>query len=493
MYTKYLICITFCLTYTLSMYCQLDNPQSINRNRFSKEIPFSIKDYKELGDHRSDTVWVPQRLVRYNWNGTELAINPIYHIFRYANPYEISSIVTMDSYTDDSLLLYCYEYDESYNTICELYKTYNNTNSDWVNDFKLFHEYDDFGCRARTLVQAWEKEISKWRDSLVNVVVYVDTNEPIEYYIEEYLNKEWVKSYGYQWVYSYTPEQYVYEVNCFQYNTETMEHENSSRADFILNDDGSWYESTWQEWDKSEEAWINVIKYTDVAWKLYNRYPNNYKNLTEHRVFHWWIGDDWYTYRKDDWEYPTSELDDINMKAWAWSETINDWYLCNRYKSRHYPNNMKRRYTDSIKNGVNEQWLQVYDDSARWYFYKGALEEMYRVNYDTARNEWLPAARMVYSDFVPFVDSTGIGENEIQENSLMIVPNPANNSIDIINENLIDRVSIFDINGKLLIEKEKQKNTPRIRVSISTLTKGIYIVNATTVEGKLFSDKLIVN
>jgi len=488
----FLVVLSF--AYLAPLIAQKSNLGSINKNQLGKAPIFSLKDYKINCDTKSDTTWLPQRQDRYRWNGEELAKIDTYELLFYNSPDELATLIIVDSNTDDSLLMASYGYDEHSRVSSEVYRTYNSSKPGWDIEYKALHSYDSFGSRSKTLIQGWDGETASWHDSIADVVINVDTNEAIEYYIEEYINEEWMTIFGYQWVYNYTPERHIDSQCNFILDAETGEYVNDVRAHYLLNVDGSWYEAEWQVWDKEAGEWNNTQKYSDVVWEVFNKYPQNYKNKVKSRFFEWWIGDDWFTYLRDNWEFPTPGLDDVNMEAFSFSEEANQWYRSRIYTARHYPNNWKRRYTDSIKNGINEPWLLNYDDSVRWYFYKGALEEMYRVNYDTARKEWLPAARMVYSDFTYFVDDTGLEENTGQKDTgLTIIPNPSKNNIEIINKHQFEIISVFDGNGKLLINVEKQENIPRIKIDISKLAKGTYFVKAINTEKRAYTDKLIVN
>lgn len=493
MKTKIYMSIFLGFVVSMPLFSQNFNPKTINKNQLIPKQAFSLQDYKLQSEMRSDTIWLPRRQDIYLWNGEELEMEPFYHLLFYESPDELTTLITMDSFTDDSLLMANYEYDEQSRAISEVYNIYDTVNMGWKIDYKAIRTYDEFGCVNRTLVQAWDTETGIWHDSIAEVIIWVDTNEPIDRIIEEYINHEWVKLFGYQWVYYYTPEQYVYEQYNYKWDTETEEYVYDVRAEFSLNDDGSWYESVWYKWDDNSEEWIYIQKYTELEWAYYNKYPNNYKNKLTHRVIHWWTGDEWYAYLKDDWEYPSPDLDDKTRHAYYWDDESEQWYLSNYYTSRHYTYGWKKRYTDSLRNSIHEEMKLNYDDSCRWYFYKEALEEMFRVSYDTAQAEWLPAARLLYSDFIPFVDNTAIDDIEPQEEKLKIIPNPSKNLVEIENNHHISEVSLFDSKGICVLHFTEQLHNPKITIDVSGLPAGIYIIKAATKENRLITDKLIVN
>jgi len=427
------------------------------------------------------------------WDGYELAKSPMYELLTYNSPDELAKLIILNSNTDDSLLMTNYEYNEQSQSVCEIFRVYDTINMKWKFDYKVLKSWDEFGCVCRNLIQAWDGQNETWHDSIADVTINVDTNENIEYYIEEYIDQEWKKIYGYQWNYYYTPEQHVYEQMNYLLNTQTGEYEYDVRAEFSLNDDGSYYESVWFRWDKDTVDWVYSLKYTDLTWNVHNKYPNNYKNKVAHRVIHWWTGVDWFTYYKDDWEYPGPVPEDMDMRGYSMDIESEQWYLSDDFTGRNYQYGYKRRYTFYIRDNIHEDMKLFYDDSCKWYFHKGALEEMYRESYDTAMVAWRPAARLLYSDFVPFVDNTSIDDIKPQEEKLKIIPNPSKNLVEIENKHLISELSLFDGKGMQVLHLVKQQNNPKIIIDVSQLPKGIYILKVLTKEKGVITDKLIVN
>jgi len=483
--------LIFMGTFT-ALHCQDLSPTSIDRNRLSPKPAFSLQDYKQDCDLRSDTIWLPRRQDVYLWDGHQLAHSSMYELLTYNNPDELSRLLILDFNTDDSLLMLDYEYDELSRPVSETYWIYDAANAKWLIDYKAIKTYDEFSCVNRILIQAWDTENLYWHDSIAEVNVYVDTNEAIDYYVEEYINKEWKRIFGYQWVYSYTPEEYVIGQCNYMLSTASGEYEYDVRADFALNDDGSYNESIWYFWDKDAEEWVNLQKYSDMEWIVHNKYPNNYKNKPAHRLLIWWTGHEWFEYYKDDWEFFGQKQLDGNMHGYSMDIESGQWYLSHNFTGRHYPYDLKRRYTYYLKDSINMEMQLFFDDSCRWYFHKGALEEMYRIAYDTTIADWRPAARLLYSDFVPFTDNTSIDDIKLQEEKLKIIPNPSKNQVEIINNIQISELSLYDGKGVRVLHLVKQQDIPKIRIDVSNMPTGIYIVKARTATNKIITDKLIV-
>ena len=67
-------------------------------------------------------------------------------------------------------------------------------------------------------------------------------------------------------------------------------------------------------------------------------------------------------------------------------------------------------------------------------------------------------------------------------------PNPATDKLFIKGyHNLID-ISIFNINGQKIMNVDEFTNS----LNISELTTGIYVIQFTTLDGKMSQDKLVI-
>lgn len=80
--------------------------------------------------------------------------------------------------------------------------------------------------------------------------------------------------------------------------------------------------------------------------------------------------------------------------------------------------------------------------------------------------------------------------DDFNQDQFSIYPNPAQSiiNIDSVNNISIDSLKIFDIFGKLLLEKTKNTN----QVTIENLSNGIYIIEVAS-EGKIIKKKFIKN
>jgi hypothetical protein len=74
-----------------------------------------------------------------------------------------------------------------------------------------------------------------------------------------------------------------------------------------------------------------------------------------------------------------------------------------------------------------------------------------------------------------------------------IIPNPSNSWIDIVMKDAqFNKVNITTIDGKVVYE-QKVERTDKTQIDVSRYANGIYIINVTSDDGKLYTKKLIKN
>jgi N-acetylneuraminic acid mutarotase len=105
----------------------------------------------------------------------------------------------------------------------------------------------------------------------------------------------------------------------------------------------------------------------------------------------------------------------------------------------------------------------------------------------------LPANGTTYTDFWKLSDGLTTLIQPVDGNTeFKMYPNPTSDMIffvqDVNGEN-IERITIYDVHGKLLSAKNITSNTTSF--NISTLPNGIYFIEATTDNGKIFEGKIV--
>jgi glucose/arabinose dehydrogenase len=90
------------------------------------------------------------------------------------------------------------------------------------------------------------------------------------------------------------------------------------------------------------------------------------------------------------------------------------------------------------------------------------------------------------------IDSS-LGTSDFEKNGFSLYPNPAKDAFTIKSsiENVVTKIELFDITGKLLLTKELDSN-PENTIATSSLSKGIYMISVATTNGTSYSSKLII-
>jgi hypothetical protein len=89
-----------------------------------------------------------------------------------------------------------------------------------------------------------------------------------------------------------------------------------------------------------------------------------------------------------------------------------------------------------------------------------------------------------------FISMDGVGFEEIAENDLLnIYPNPSNGIVNIEVKNQNSILRLFDLNGKVLLEKTLNASS---KIDLQHFEKGVYIIQIQS-DNKIQSKKLILN
>ena len=84
----------------------------------------------------------------------------------------------------------------------------------------------------------------------------------------------------------------------------------------------------------------------------------------------------------------------------------------------------------------------------------------------------------------------GLNEIKLEDNSIVLYPNPANNQVNISSENIINSIEVFNSLGQS-VYKSNIKSREKI-IDINSLSKGVYVIGVNTDKGYI-KKKLIKN
>ena len=88
----------------------------------------------------------------------------------------------------------------------------------------------------------------------------------------------------------------------------------------------------------------------------------------------------------------------------------------------------------------------------------------------------------------------GVNDQELEEeNSTRIYPNPSNGLFTLDLKGRIRKIQVFNYNGKLVLEQDKSNSTELVDINLSNENTGVYLLKATTAEGKVVTFKLIMH
>lgn len=86
-----------------------------------------------------------------------------------------------------------------------------------------------------------------------------------------------------------------------------------------------------------------------------------------------------------------------------------------------------------------------------------------------------------------------VGINEISDVQISIQPNPTTGKIYVTGIEHAQLIELFDIQGRKLLQVNKQNTQPSVEINLSEYKKGIYFVKISSNNGKQITKKLILN
>lgn len=97
-----------------------------------------------------------------------------------------------------------------------------------------------------------------------------------------------------------------------------------------------------------------------------------------------------------------------------------------------------------------------------------------------------------YSIYTSDPAATNVQNTKITEDNILVYPNPTSGlfTIYITNNNRIENLEIFDVNGQSVFNKKSLLNTSSCLIDISFLPSGLYSVKLTTAN-KILNTKII--
>jgi hypothetical protein len=165
------------------------------------------------------------------------------------------------------------------------------------------------------------------------------------------------------------------------------------------------------------------------------------------------------------------------------------------YGGQHFSSNYGTVYkvkvsTTSQTNHASFTDIATYGEAD---FVAGATTSLKTIDLSAYNGQQIYIAFVMIQDdgdywYIDNVNVTGtLSINEFINNlDFTIYPNPTNNFVNIVTKENIEKIEVYDILGKIVKVKNKGVN-----IDLSDLSKGIYALKVTTIDGKIAAKKII--
>ncbi|WP_088391527.1 zinc-dependent metalloprotease [Flavobacterium davisii] len=141
---------------------------------------------------------------------------------------------------------------------------------------------------------------------------------------------------------------------------------------------------------------------------------------------------------------------------------------------------------------VNNENYMGYNGAYGCYkmFTKGQVERMYEALHHSSRKELWQQKNLIETGLK---EETLLSNNSFETGKIIkIYPNPFNSKIEIILNEKIKNIKLFNMLGEEMIINIQSQNKDLIELkSLENLKTGLYIIRITTFSGKIFSEKII--
>jgi hypothetical protein len=243
---------------------------------------------------------------------------------------------------------------------------------------------------------------------------------------------------------------------------------------------------TWQNWQKRQLSGYTIQRYKDGQWFNGERYTSQYDGINYVGFLETWGNTNWENTRKEVYSKTASE-ETLTLGSWNGA----GWVMGERYTKTFdwQGNQTKMEYST----WMDSKWIP----EMVFYFdlkYNESIDvtEMVLRHSDLDNPEPINISKYVFSSFLYF-GTTGTKDLNMLEN-VMVFPNPVTNSLNvrIDDTNTAEfNVSITNLAGQTFFTKNY--SSPTITVNTEDFTKGMYLLNLKSSDGKIYSGKILKN
>jgi hypothetical protein len=337
-----------------------------------------------------------------------------------------------------------YEYNENGVLIMEEELVFQSNSNEWKGDWKNIYIFDEFDLLQEEINFWWWNTVNNWSEERKKYYYYDDGNN----------NTETV------WYYRTN----VYDENLYKYLRFTYEYDQNTNL--------------------LEEIKYYYISYVD-SWREATRITNDFDtdgNVIE-TVFHVFRDDhpeNWFATETENFEYNSFGMNTFHLKTSRvpyeeeWQNISKSYF---EYDEQQKPLIQTSYYWSHIENewAGSGKIILTYDELYR-------LEKYEYFTWDMVNKDWI-----LNYYYITFYSGTLYIPQDPFFNAVNIFPNPAKDKLNISGLTHESIISVFDLNGRLLI-REKSSSESNI-IDVSNFQSSIYILevrNGNTVQSIKF-------
>ncbi|WP_066225459.1 T9SS type A sorting domain-containing protein [Formosa haliotis] len=313
----------------------------------------------------------------------------------------------------------------------------------WINDYKEEYFYDDKGNLISTVLYYGVSSTEKWQLYTKHDVVFNDQNLSSQFLSYGWKNSKWSLTYKEEVTYIGTKIDRIlsYVLNDGKLELD-MRFSFEYAGNFVLNyigealNNGSWDLDFKAQFKRNSKT--NKIE--EEIWESWNGYA--------------WENDDTYIYKVDENLNRVEELFSYNDVPYDKKEFSFDKAI-----------SISKFYTPFNK---NKNFVDLTVEDVR--FYNKVLTEV-NSSYDEETKSWSVSSRGTYH----YSTDPPLGIDDNQDwSEVVIYPNPMLNEINFkLKEKSPAQVSIFDVNGRLIINENL--DTIQNKLNVDMLQSGLYV------------------
>lgn len=305
----------------------------------------------------------------------------------------------------------------------------------WYPSSRSTYTYDNYGYQTQSIYQYYNSQTSSWENS----VQYLDSYDAQHNNIQE-TSQQWKKN---SWR------------NNFQVLT-TFNSQNRITA------------SVYQEWDTLTNSWKNILKISSI------NYGSNGK-LSSFTALEWY-NNNWVNSSRTGFTYNSSGFQTMQLDE-EWTGTS-------------WGNSFRSTYTYDAANNLINQTYEEWDALSAW-----VIQSKNTFTYDSHNNQISSLHEYLTNNVLTpnsksemFYNCTTVGiPSTFENNSFVIAPNPAGNSIKIHTSLSEGKIIVKDLQGRVVLE-----DLLRDEIQLTGLPQGLYLLQLINPEGVSLSTTRII-